>query len=103
MIRFYANNIIDKGFSGTSGLAPLKLEARSAIQTSLVVSSSAGIVASSPKSISAAGAAALKGIPLSRSTSDGYDASGKIVTAFQPGLFRDLQIGMVLFSVLVGM
>ncbi|OIW21601.1 hypothetical protein TanjilG_06725 [Lupinus angustifolius] len=101
LTRFSANNIIDKGFSGTSSLAPLQVEARSAFQKSQAVSSSAGIIASSPESsldspdihpfrvsstdaeearrlagLSAVGAAALKGIPLSRSTSDGYDASG---------------------------
>ncbi|XP_027360807.1 probable protein S-acyltransferase 22 isoform X2 [Abrus precatorius] len=100
LTKFSAGNI-DKGFSGTSSLEPLQLEARSAFQTSQAVSSSAGIVASSPESsldspdihpfrvssteaeearrlagLSAAGAAALKGIPLSRSTSDGYEASG---------------------------
>ncbi|OIW16702.1 hypothetical protein TanjilG_24172 [Lupinus angustifolius] len=86
---------------GTSALAPLQLEARSAFQTSQAVSSSVGIVASSPEisldspdihsfcvssmqaeearrltGMSAAGAATLMGIPLSRSTSDGHDASG---------------------------
>ncbi|XP_020218939.1 probable protein S-acyltransferase 22 isoform X2 [Cajanus cajan] len=91
----------DKGFSGPSSLVPLQLKARSAFQTSQAVSSSAGIVASSPESsidspdihpfhvstteaeearrlagISAVSAASLKGIPLSRSTSDGYEASG---------------------------
>lgn len=100
LTRFSANNI-DKGFSGTSSLAPLQLEAQSAFQTSHAVSSSAGIVASSPESsldspdihpvrvssmeaeearrlagLSVAGAATMKGIPLSRSTSDGYEASG---------------------------
>ncbi|TKY69632.1 S-acyltransferase 22 [Spatholobus suberectus] len=98
--KFSASNV-DKGFSGTSSLAPLQLEARSVFQTSQAVSSSAGIVASSPESsldspdihpfrvsstdaeearrlagLSAIGAANLKGIPLSRSTSDGYEASG---------------------------
>lgn len=90
-----------KGLSGMSSLAPLQLEARSAFQTSQAMSSSAGIVASSPESsldspdihpfrvsssgaeetrrlagLPAANVAALKGIPLSQSTSDGYEASG---------------------------
>ncbi|KAK4598641.1 hypothetical protein RGQ29_015914 [Quercus rubra] len=93
---------LDKGFSETStSLAPLQLEARSAFQTSRAMSSSAGIVASSPESsldspdihpfrvsssgaeetrqltsLSAAAAVAQRGLPLSRSTSDGYEASG---------------------------
>ena len=92
---------IDKGFSGASSLAPLQLEARGAFQTSQVMSSSAGLGASSSESSldspdihpfgvsssraeaarqlagpSAAGVATLSGIPLSRSTSDGYEASG---------------------------
>jgi hypothetical protein len=93
---------LDKGFSETStSLAPLQLEARSAFQTSRAMSSSAGIVASSPESsldspdihpfrvsssgaeearrltgLSAAAALAQRGLPLSRSTSDGYEASG---------------------------
>ncbi|KAK7368171.1 hypothetical protein VNO80_10195 [Phaseolus coccineus] len=99
--KFSTSNIVAKGFSGTSSLAPLQLEAHGAFQTSQVVPSSAGIVASSPESsldspdihpfrvssteaeearrlasLSALGAANLKGIPLSRSTSDGYEASG---------------------------
>ncbi|XWS34150.1 hypothetical protein CRYUN_Cryun21dG0015400 [Craigia yunnanensis] len=91
-----------KGFNDTSSsLAPLQLEARSAFQTSQAMSSSVGIVASSPESsldspdihpfrVSSSGAeesrrltglpavnmAAQKGFPLSRSTSDGYEASG---------------------------
>ncbi|KAF7828014.1 putative protein S-acyltransferase 22 [Senna tora] len=90
-----------KGFSGMSSLAPLQLEARTAFQTSQAMSNSAGIVASSPESsldspdihpfrVSSSGAeetrrfpgfpgasaAALTGIPLSQSTSDGYEASG---------------------------
>ncbi|PKI36789.1 hypothetical protein CRG98_042738 [Punica granatum] len=91
-----------KGFSETSSsLAPLQLEARSAFQTSRAMSSSAEIVGSSPESsldspdihpfrvsssgpeearqltgLSVAGSAARKGIPLSRSASDGYEASG---------------------------
>lgn len=98
--KFSASKI-DKGFSGTSNFAPLQLEVRSTFQTSQAVSSSAGIVASSPESsldspdihpfrvsstdaeearrlagLSALGAANLKGIPLSRSASDGYEASG---------------------------
>ncbi|KAJ0982060.1 hypothetical protein J5N97_010315 [Dioscorea zingiberensis] len=84
----------------SSSLAPLQLEARSAFRTSRAMSS-AGIVASSPDSsldspdlhpfrASSSGAEeafvltsrpsvstpAQKGIQLSRSTSDGYDASG---------------------------
>ncbi|KAK4773881.1 hypothetical protein SAY87_028900 [Trapa incisa] len=94
----------NKGFPGTStSLAPLQLEARSAFQTSLAMSSSAEIVGSSPESsldspdihsfrvssssgpeegrqlsgLSIAGPAARNEIPLSRSTSDGgYEASG---------------------------
>ncbi|TQD89279.1 hypothetical protein C1H46_025128 [Malus baccata] len=91
---------VDKGFSETStSLAPLQLEARSAFQTSRAMSSSTGIVASSPESsldspdihpfrVSSSGAeearrltglpagaiaAGQRGIPLSRSTSDGYE------------------------------
>uniref|UniRef100_A0A5B6YNX4 S-acyltransferase n=1 Tax=Davidia involucrata TaxID=16924 RepID=A0A5B6YNX4_DAVIN len=84
----------------STSLAPLQLEARSAFRPTLAMSSSAAIVASSPESsldspdlhpfgvslgaeearrlmgLSAASAAAQKGIPLSRSTSDGYEASG---------------------------
>ncbi|KAH1031388.1 hypothetical protein J1N35_043562 [Gossypium stocksii] len=85
----------------SSSLAPLQLEARSAFQTSRAMSSYAGIVASSPESsldspdihplrVSSSGAeesrrqtglssvkmAVPKGFPLSRSTSDGYEASG---------------------------
>lgn len=93
---------VEKGFNESStSLAPLQLEARSAFQTSRAMSSSAGIVASSPESsldspdihpfrvsssgpeearrltgMSAAGAVSQGGIPLSRSTSDGYEASG---------------------------
>ncbi|MBA0671108.1 hypothetical protein Goklo_024264 [Gossypium klotzschianum] len=91
----------DKGFSDTSSsLAPLQLEARSAFQTSRAMSSSVGVVTSSPESsldspdihpfrISSSGAeesrhptglplnmAGQKGFPLSRSASDGYEASG---------------------------
>ncbi|XP_045810654.1 probable protein S-acyltransferase 22 [Trifolium pratense] len=95
----YSSSNVDKGFNRISSLAPLQLETR----TSEVVSSSGGIVASSPESsfdspdihpfcmppaegesarrlaaagLSVAGPATLKGFPLSRSTSDGYDASG---------------------------
>ncbi|KAK7307084.1 hypothetical protein VNO77_39830 [Canavalia gladiata] len=101
LTKFSAGNM-DKGFGGTSSLAPLQLEARSAFQTNQAVSTSAGIVASSPESsldspdihpfrvssteaeearrlagLSAAGVATVKGLlPLSRSTSDGYEASG---------------------------
>nr|KJB80281.1 hypothetical protein B456_013G090000 [Gossypium raimondii] len=85
----------------SSSLAPLQLEARSAFQTSRAMSSYAGIAASSPESsldspdihpfrVSSSGAeesrrltglssvnmAVPKGFPLSRSTSDGYEASG---------------------------
>ncbi|XVF85876.1 hypothetical protein PTKIN_Ptkin17bG0153200 [Pterospermum kingtungense] len=92
----------DKGFNDTSSsLAPLQLEALSAFQTSQAMSSSGGIVASSPDSsldspdilpfrVSSSGAeesrhltglpavnkAAQKGFPFSMSTSDGYEASG---------------------------
>ncbi|KAK7251919.1 hypothetical protein RIF29_35530 [Crotalaria pallida] len=91
-----------KGFNGMSSLASLQLDARSAFQTSQAMSTSAGMVASSPESsldspdihpfrvsssgaeevrqlagLSAAAVATLQGrIPLSRSTSDGYEASG---------------------------
>jgi hypothetical protein len=95
----YSSSNVDKGFNRMSSLAPLQLETR----TGEVVSSSGGIVASSPESsfdspdihpfcvppaesesarrlaaagLSIAGPATLKGFPLSRSTSDGYDASG---------------------------
>ena len=93
---------VTKGYPETSSsLAPLQLEARSAFQTSHAMTSSTGIVASSPESsldspdihpfrvsssgpeearrltgLSAAGVAAQSGFPLSRSTSDGYEASG---------------------------
>ncbi|GFZ18264.1 DHHC-type zinc finger family protein [Actinidia rufa] len=84
----------------STSLAPLQLEARSAFRTNRAMSSSTGIVSSSPESsldspdlhpfrvssgteevrqltgLSAAGAAAQMGIPLSSSTSDGYEASG---------------------------
>ncbi|CAK7326142.1 unnamed protein product [Dovyalis caffra] len=92
----------EKGFTETStSLAPLQLEARSAFQTSRAMSSSAGVVASSPESsldspdihpfrvsssgaeesrrltgLSIAGAVSHNVFPLSRSTSDGYEASG---------------------------
>nr|POE57614.1 putative protein s-acyltransferase 22 [Quercus suber] len=91
-----------KGFSETStSLAPLQLEARSAFQTSRAMSSSARIVASSLESsldspnihifrvsslgaeearqltnLPAAAVVAQRGLPLSRSTSDGYEAFG---------------------------
>ncbi|XP_015956896.1 probable protein S-acyltransferase 22 [Arachis duranensis] len=94
---------IGKGFSGVSSLAPLQLEPRSAFHMSQAMSSSAAnVVTSSESSIespdihpfrvsssrieearqlagpSAGGGsvANLNGIPLSRSTSDGYEASG---------------------------
>lgn len=90
-----------KGFTEpSSSLAPLQLEARSAFQTSQAMSSLGGPVASSPESsldspdihpfrISSSGAEEARrltglppigpantSIPLSRSTSDGYEASG---------------------------
>ncbi|KAF4368217.1 hypothetical protein F8388_022850 [Cannabis sativa] len=93
---------VTKGYTDTSSsLAPLQLEARSAFQTSHAMTSSVGLVASSPESsldspdihpfrvsssgpeearrltgLSATGIAAQNGFPLSRSTSDGYEASG---------------------------
>ncbi|KAJ4823425.1 putative protein S-acyltransferase 22 [Turnera subulata] len=94
----------EKVFTETStSLAPLQLEARSAFQTSRAMSSSGGVAvaSSSPESsldspeihpfrvsssgaeesrrltgLSATGVAPHNGIPLSRSTSDGYEASG---------------------------
>lgn len=85
----------------STSLAPLQLEARSAFRTSRAMSSSAPAVASSPDSsldspdihpfrVSSSGAeearrltgplvagmGAQMGMPLSRSTSDGYEASG---------------------------
>ncbi|XP_057482228.1 probable protein S-acyltransferase 22 isoform X1 [Actinidia eriantha] len=84
----------------STSLAPLQLEARSAFRMNRAMSSSTGIVSSSPESsldspdlhpfrvssgteevqrltgLSAAGAAAQTRIPLSSSTSDGYEASG---------------------------
>ncbi|KAI4386389.1 hypothetical protein MLD38_004324 [Melastoma candidum] len=86
----------------STSLAPLQLEARNAFQTSRAMSSSAEIVGSSPESsldspdihpfhvtpsgpeearrltaVSAlTGLAVQRGLPLSRSTSDGYEASG---------------------------
>ena len=93
----------DKALSGMSRLAPLPFEAHNTFQTSQPMSSSAGIVPSSPESsldspdihpfrvsssgaekarqlavagASGAGAATLKEISLSGSTSDGYEASG---------------------------
>ncbi|RDY11321.1 putative protein S-acyltransferase 22, partial [Mucuna pruriens] len=99
-ISKFSASTIERGFSGPSNLVPLQLE-RSVFQTTQAVSSSTGIVASSPESsldspdihpfrvstteaeearrlagVSAVGTANLKGIPLSRSTSDGYEASG---------------------------
>ncbi|KAF8021429.1 hypothetical protein BT93_G1765 [Corymbia citriodora subsp. variegata] len=92
---------VENGIPETStSLAPLQLEARSAFQTSRAMSSSNEIVGSSPDSslespdihpfrVSSsgpeegrrptglpAGFAAQRGLPLSRSTSDGYEASG---------------------------
>ncbi|KAL3578817.1 hypothetical protein D5086_020321 [Populus alba] len=92
----------EKGFTETStSLAPLQREARSAFQTSRAMSSSAGVAASSPESsldspdihpfrvsssgaeesrrltgLSVAGAVSHNAFPISRSTSDGYEASG---------------------------
>ncbi|KAG5237233.1 hypothetical protein OIU77_013835 [Salix suchowensis] len=92
----------EKGFTEPStSLAPLQLEARSAFHTSRAMSNSAGVVASSPESsldspdihpfrvsssgaeesrcltgLSAAGAVSHNAFPLSRSASDGYEASG---------------------------
>ncbi|KAK9107441.1 hypothetical protein Syun_023452 [Stephania yunnanensis] len=82
----------------SASLAPLQLEARSAFRTSRAMSVTSGIVVSSPESslespdhpfrVSSSGAeearglatlsaaGSQKGIPLSRSTSDGYEASG---------------------------
>ncbi|KAH9606978.1 hypothetical protein KSS87_013753 [Heliosperma pusillum] len=85
----------------SSSLAPLQLEARSAFRTSMAMSTVGNMVGSSPESslespdghpfrLSSSGAeessrltgmsvsagAALPDIPLSRSTSDGYEASG---------------------------
>ncbi|XP_039023729.1 probable protein S-acyltransferase 22 [Hibiscus syriacus] len=89
----------DKGLNETlSSLAPLQLEARSAFQTNSATSSYRGIVASSPESsldsqdihpfrsgaeesrqvtgLPSVNIAAPQGFPFSRSTSDGYEASG---------------------------
>ena len=99
--RTVDNNKNDPITETSTSLAPLQLEARSAFRTSLAMSSTGGVVASSPESsldspdlhpfrvsssgaeearrltgLSAAGDASHKGIPLSRSTSDGYEASG---------------------------
>lgn len=87
--------------ASSSSLAPLQQEARSAFRTSLAMSSGANMAGSSPESslespdvhpfrlsssgaeesrrlngLSVAGGAALPGVPLSRSTSDGYEPSG---------------------------
>ncbi|XP_062111363.1 probable protein S-acyltransferase 22 [Humulus lupulus] len=117
---------VTKGYTDmSSSLAPLQLEARSAFQTSHAMTSSAGIVASSPESsldspdihpfrvsssgpeearrltgLSATGIAAQNGFPLSRSTSDGYEASGgedsdRVPTRFVP---RSTNWTNVLFS-----
>ncbi|CAK8577280.1 unnamed protein product [Lathyrus sativus] len=92
-----SSNNTDMGFNGRSSYAPPHL--RREFQTSQAMSSSAGIVPSSSESsftspdihpfealgteeirnnsrLSATGAATLTENPLSRSTSDGYDASG---------------------------
>ncbi|KAL5100164.1 hypothetical protein RYX36_004491 [Vicia faba] len=96
LTKYSAGNI-DKSFNRMSSLAPLQLEAR----TTQVLSSSSGIVASSPESsldspdihpfcvppaegestrrlgsLSVGDSATTKGFPFSRSASDGYDASG---------------------------
>ncbi|KAF6151280.1 hypothetical protein GIB67_020602 [Kingdonia uniflora] len=80
----------------SASLAPLQLEARSAFRTSKAMSASANIIASSPESsmeespdlhpfrVSSSGAEEARGlttgshngVPLSRSTSDGYEPSG---------------------------
>ncbi|XP_043705859.1 probable protein S-acyltransferase 22 [Telopea speciosissima] len=95
------SNLIDPVADTSTSLAPLQHEARSAFRTSRAMSALSGVIASSPESsldspdlhpfrVSSSGAeegrgltanpaafsAALKGIPLSRSTSDGYEASG---------------------------
>ncbi|XP_058081903.1 probable protein S-acyltransferase 22 [Magnolia sinica] len=88
-----ATNRSDVGAETSTSLAPLQLEARSAFRTSRAMSST-GNLASSPDSsldspdlhpchaLEALGstglapAGAQKGIQLSRSTSDGYEASG---------------------------
>ncbi|KAJ8433241.1 hypothetical protein Cgig2_023193 [Carnegiea gigantea] len=88
--------------ASSSSLAPLQLEARSAFRTSLAMSGSAKMLGSSPESsladspdahpfrlsssgaeesrrltgLSVTGGTAMAEIPLSRSTSDGYEASG---------------------------
>ncbi|KAK6921974.1 Palmitoyltransferase, DHHC domain [Dillenia turbinata] len=93
-------NLNDLVSETSTSLGPLQLEARSAFRTSRAMSSSAAVVSSSPESsldspdlrpfgvstgaeevrrltgLSATVMASQKGIPLSRSTSDGYDASG---------------------------
>lgn len=95
-----SSKALEKSFRDTStNLAPLQLEAQSALQTSQMISSSTRIVVSSPESsfdspdihpfrLSSSGAeearqltglsglGAHSGFPLSRSTSDGYEASG---------------------------
>ncbi|OVA13409.1 zinc finger protein [Macleaya cordata] len=97
-----AENHLNDLVPETSGsLAPLQLEARSAFRTSRAMSADAGNVISSPESsfespdlhpfrvsssgaedargltaLSAAGPSTQKGIPLSRSASDGYEPSG---------------------------
>lgn len=96
-----SSTIASKGFSETSTSLALQLEARSAFQTSQAVSGSAEIMSSSPESsldspdihpfrvslsgpgearqlngLPVAGPAVRIGIPLSRSASDGYEASG---------------------------
>ncbi|THG20854.1 hypothetical protein TEA_008296 [Camellia sinensis var. sinensis] len=95
------SNVNDLITETSTSLAPLQLEARSAFRTSRAMSSTTGIVASSPESsldspdlhpfgvsssgteevqrltgLSVAGVVTQKETPLSRSTSDGYEASG---------------------------
>ncbi|KAF5939133.1 hypothetical protein HYC85_023392 [Camellia sinensis] len=95
------SNVNDLITETSTSLAPLQLEARSAFRTSRAMSSTTGVVASSPESsldspdlhpfgvsssgteevqrltgLSVAGVVAQKETPLSRSTSDGYEASG---------------------------
>ncbi|CAL5355014.1 unnamed protein product [Camellia sinensis] len=95
------SNVNDLITETSTSLAPLQLEARSAFRTSRAMSSTTGVVASSPESsldspdlhpfgvsssgteevqrltgLSVAGVVTQKETPLSRSTSDGYEASG---------------------------
>ncbi|KAI7995501.1 putative protein S-acyltransferase 22 [Camellia lanceoleosa] len=95
------SNVNDLITETSTSLAPLQLEARSAFRTNRAMSSTTGDVASSPESsldspdlhpfgvsssgteevqrltgLSVAGVVTQKETPLSRSTSDGYEASG---------------------------